>query len=58
MVVRGKTANFRQEVDQPADQSGLISSDVAGATMFITGGQFENAGTLEGKNGGSLTSRL
>lgn len=57
MVVRGRSGNIGPSSSGTVTlvNQGLISADVAGGTITITAAQFQNLGTLECGNGGSVT---
>jgi hypothetical protein len=55
MVVRGKIGNIGGSGISKLINQGLISADVAAGILFVRTGQFDNAGTIESKNGSSLT---
>jgi hypothetical protein len=62
MVVRGKTGLIGASVFTMAPgnliNQGLISADVAGGTLTLNPTQFDNTGTVETRNGGSMTILL
>ena len=58
MAARGQTDQIVQvsgfNGNSKLINRGLISADVAGGTLTINVGQFDNSGTVEARNGGKI----